>query len=129
MAGGRTDAEGVGGRYRVDAAGVFPRLRRSCRSRLPARPRRSRMAKLTTLPDEETLARAAAERLTGVIAHAIRRRGHAMVALTGGRTPRRLYELLGDRTEPWRGHIDWARVHLFWGDERHVPPDHPDSNF
>jgi 6-phosphogluconolactonase len=87
------------------------------------------MANLTTLPDEETLARAAAERLTRVIAQAIRRRGHAMVSLTGGRTPRRMYELLGDRTQPWRGHIDWARVHLFWGDERHVPPDHPDSNF
>jgi 6-phosphogluconolactonase len=87
------------------------------------------MAPLTTLPDEETLARAAAERLTGLIGRAIQRRGHAMVALTGGRTPRRLYEMLGDRTQPWRGHIDWARVHLFWGDERHVPPDDPDSNF
>ena len=50
-----------------------------------------------------------------------------MVALSGGSTPRRLYELLA--REPFRRQIPWASVEFFWGDERTVPPDHPDSNF
>jgi 6-phosphogluconolactonase len=37
--------------------------------------------------------------------------------------------LLGDAVHPWRHRIDWRRLHLFWGDERHVPPEHPDSNY
>jgi len=49
------------------------------------------------------------------------------VALSGGSTPRRLYELLA--TPAWRARIDWGRVHWFWGDERFVPWDHPDSNY
>ena len=49
------------------------------------------------------------------------------VALSGGSTPRRTYELLAD--EPHRSGLRWERVHFFWGDERTVPPDHPDSNF
>jgi 6-phosphogluconolactonase len=52
-----------------------------------------------------------------------------MVSLTGGRTPRALYAALADTRRAWRGRIEWPRVHLFWGDERHVPPDHPESNF
>lgn len=87
------------------------------------------MAKLTIADDEETLARLAAERVTGLIAQAIGGSGSVTVSLTGGNTPRRLYALLGDATHPWRHRIDWGRLHLFWGDERHVPPDHPDSNF
>ena len=87
------------------------------------------MAVLTVVADEATLAVSAAERLTTVVNEAIVRRGSAIVCLTGGRTPKRLYELLGDPLQPWRARIDWARVHLFWGDERPVPPDHPDSNF
>jgi len=50
-------------------------------------------------------------------------------ALAGGSTPRALYRLLVDPAAPFRGEIDWQAVHFFWGDERHVPPDHPDSNF
>jgi len=41
--------------------------------------------------------------------------------------PGRLYQLLA--TEPWRGRISWERAHWFWGDERCVSPDHPDSNY
>ena len=52
-----------------------------------------------------------------------------MVSLTGGHTPQHLYELLADPRQPWRARILWERVHLLWGDERHVPPDHPDSNY
>ncbi len=51
------------------------------------------------------------------------------IALAGGSTPRALYRLLADPSAPFRARIDWQAVHFFWGDERHVPPDHPDSNF
>jgi 6-phosphogluconolactonase len=50
-------------------------------------------------------------------------------ALAGGATPRALYRLLCDPAEPFRDRIAWETIHFFWGDERHVPPDHPDSNF
>ena len=86
------------------------------------------MATVVRTADEETLARAAAERLTTLIAGAVASHGNAVVSLTGGRTPRRLYALLADGAQPWRARVDWARLHLFWGDERHVPPEHPDSN-
>ncbi len=45
------------------------------------------------------------------------------VSLSGGSTPRRLYEMLADRD------LDWQKVHWFWGDERNVPADHDDSNY
>lgn len=87
------------------------------------------MAILTVTGDEAALAVTAAERITARIHDAIVRSGNAIVCLTGGRTPKRLYELLGSPLQPWRARIDWAKVHLFWGDERHVGPDHPDSNY
>jgi len=87
------------------------------------------MAQLTVADDEGALARSAAERLTTLIERSIAATGNAVVSLTGGSTPRRLYALLGDEAHPWRERIDWARLHLFWGDERCVPPDHPASNF
>lgn len=87
------------------------------------------MAHLTVCPDAEAVAAAAAERLTILIAQAVAAHGAARVSLTGGSTPRRLYELMGDAGHPWRACIDWMRLHLYWGDERHVPPDHPDSNY
>jgi 6-phosphogluconolactonase len=49
------------------------------------------------------------------------------VALSGGSTPRRLYELLAER--PFRDRIDWSTVELFFGDERAVPREHPESNY
>jgi len=49
------------------------------------------------------------------------------VALAGGNTPRRVYELLA--TERFKHRVEWAQVDLFFGDERCVPPDHPDSNY
>jgi 6-phosphogluconolactonase/glucosamine-6-phosphate isomerase/deaminase len=86
------------------------------------------MARLTVAGDQEGVAEIAAERVTALVENAIAVHGSAVVCLTGGRTPRRLYELLADQARPWRQRIDWTRIHLFWGDERHVPPDHPDSN-
>ena len=56
-------------------------------------------------------------------------RGAAVLALSGGHTPEPVYQLLADPAHPWRARIDWPRVHLYWSDERNVPPDHPDSNF
>ena len=52
------------------------------------------------------------------------------MSLAGGiTTPRRLYENLADARHTVARRIPWSQVQLFWGDERHVPPDHPDSNF
>ena len=87
------------------------------------------MAGLTVVDDDAAVAAAAAEHLTALIEQSNAARGGTVLSLTGGSTPRRLYGLLGDPDQPWRARIDWARVHLFWGDERHVAPDHPDSNF
>jgi 6-phosphogluconolactonase len=53
--------------------------------------------------------------------------GRFTVALSGGSTPRRLYGLLA--APPLRDAVDWGRVEFFWGDERAVPPEHPDSNY
>jgi len=49
------------------------------------------------------------------------------VALSGGSTPKAIYELVCQ--SPRKEEIEWEKVHLFWSDERTVPPDHPDSNF
>ena len=87
------------------------------------------MAQLTVADDEARLAELAAERVTQLIARAAAARGSAFVSLAGGTTPRRLYANLADPGQSWRTRIPWAQVHLFWGDERHVPPDHPDSNY
>src|SRR5436309_15127964 len=53
--------------------------------------------------------------------------GPVAVALSGGSTPKRLYELLV--TEPFTHRLPWDRVHWFWGDERFVPPDDDQSNY
>lgn len=87
------------------------------------------MARVTVADDDVQLATTAALRITILIELAIAARGSAVLCLSGGRTPGRLYETLADEHEPWRTRIDWSRVHVFWSDERHVPPDHPDSNY
>lgn len=70
---------------------------------------------------------ALSERVAGWLAErAAAARGPFSLALSGGSTPKRVYELLA--TPPWRERMPWASIHLFWGDERFVPPDHPDSN-
>lgn len=65
--------------------------------------------------------------LAARIAAAIAERGTCSLALSGGRTPRPIYVVLAAR--PLAEAIDWARVHVYFGDERAVPPDHPDSNY
>jgi 6-phosphogluconolactonase len=76
--------------------------------------------------DGTALTAAAAGHLRRGIAEAIVTRGACWIALAGGRTPRALYERLAGPGTPA---IDWTRVHVAFGDERVVPPDHADSNY
>ena len=84
---------------------------------------------IRVLPDRGAIARAAAELFTSAAGDARERGGTFSVALAGGSTPRDLYRLLADEGEPFRARLPWEALRLFWGDERHVPPDHPDSNY
>lgn len=70
----------------------------------------------------DDLSQTAADRFCELAETAITQRGVFRVSLSGGSTPRRLYELLAGRSLPWQ-HVRW-----FWGDERNVPHDHADSN-
>jgi 6-phosphogluconolactonase len=79
--------------------------------------------------DAEAVARAAAEELAGAASRAVAARGRFTLALSGGSTPRRLYALLADPGAPYRARVPWDRTHVFFGDERPVPPDHPESNY
>jgi 6-phosphogluconolactonase len=74
--------------------------------------------------DADALAAAAAEWLCG---RALARPGNFSICLSGGSTPRRLYERLAAPVIASR--FPWDRSHWFWGDERFVPPDHADSNY
>jgi len=74
--------------------------------------------------DPEALAHRVAQRITDLAANS---RGRFAICLSGGSTPRRLYQLLAEN--PYRDALPWERVHWFWGDERFVPWDHPDSNY
>lgn len=82
---------------------------------------------VSTTSGLEALSEAAAEFWIRCAAEASTRRGRFTIALTGGSTPARLYELLA--AVPWTARVDWGRCHVFWGDERMVPMDHPESNF
>jgi len=85
-----------------------------------------RVSEFVICQDSTSLARAAAERFVTLAQGAIAARGRFDVALAGGGTPRTTYKLLA--TPELAGQVDWSRVHVFWGDERSVPPTHPDSN-
>ncbi|MHB8766981.1 MAG: 6-phosphogluconolactonase [Deferrisomatales bacterium] len=78
-------------------------------------------------PGVEELTRDAAALFCAEARAAVAERGRCTVALSGGRTPQRLYETLG--RPPYDVAVPWSQVHLFWGDERCVPAVHPDSNF
>jgi len=74
----------------------------------------------------QDLAEGAAEAFAEEAAESIKEKGRFTVALAGGSTPRALYELLATG---YRDALDWSKVHVFFGDERTVPPDHEDSNY
>ncbi|MGH9941328.1 MAG: 6-phosphogluconolactonase [Pyrinomonadaceae bacterium] len=82
---------------------------------------------LLVFADAEAVAVAAARRFADLARKAIDARGRFAVALAGGSTPKRVYQLLAD--EEYGDQIEWWRVHVFFGDERTVPPDHADSNY
>jgi 6-phosphogluconolactonase len=82
---------------------------------------------IKVVPDAKAVAAEAAERVTSAAEHAIAERGRFSIALSGGSTPKALYALLA--AEPYRSRIDWSKVHILFGDERGVAPDHKDSNY
>jgi 6-phosphogluconolactonase len=77
--------------------------------------------------DTAALNSAMAKEIARLSKEAIAKRGAATVVLSGGSTPKALYALMG--TPEWRDKFDWAHIHLYWEDERFVPPDSPDNNY
>ncbi len=75
----------------------------------------------------EAIATEGARRIALLAEAAVRRKGCFTLALAGGSTPKALYRLLS--SEEYRGKLPWHKIHLFFGDERSVPQDHPDSNY
>lgn len=73
------------------------------------------------------VARGAARLFVDYAWQSIARYGQFLVALSGGNTPRMLFEMLA--SSEFRGQVDWAKVQVFWSDERAVPPDNPESNY
>lgn len=84
---------------------------------------------IRVLDDLPRVAEAAADEFVARAKRAIDHHGRFTVALSGGSTPKALHTILSERTGKNPKLIDWARVQIFFGDERHVPPDHADSNF
>ena len=80
------------------------------------------------LPDAAAVTRRAAEFFVQAAQEAVVTSDSFTVALSGGSTPKNLYSLLADDAG-LRAQLPWEKMHFFFGDERHVPPDHPDSNF
>jgi 6-phosphogluconolactonase len=82
---------------------------------------------LVIVSDAASVAREAAERLTLLACEAVEVRGRFSLVLSGGSTPGALYRMLA--AESYGSQVPWAGVHLFWGDERNVPPDDAGSNY
>ncbi len=78
-------------------------------------------------PDATEVARAAARLFVEFAWQAIIRDGRFLVALSGGNTPRAMFKFLA--SADFRGQVDWAKVQIFWSDERAVPPSDPESNY
>jgi len=90
-------------------------------------PKFDKRGELRVYGDAEQIALAAAELFVALTTESIRARGRFRVALSGGSTPRGMYELLS--AAEFSSRIDWNQVDIFWGDERYVPPDDRDSNY
>lgn len=85
------------------------------------------MSNLIVYPDHQAFVDGAAELIAGLAGQAIAERGQFTLALAGGGTPRPIYARLA--TADYAKRIDWAKVQIWFGDERCVPPDDPRSNF
>jgi 6-phosphogluconolactonase len=81
------------------------------------------------LPGSEALARAMAEQLLAAAQEAVAARGVARIAISGGNTPKRTFEMLADPAATEFSVFPWDKTDLFWVDERCVPPDDKDSNY
>lgn len=81
---------------------------------------------IRTLTTPQELFAAAAEEVVRTANEAVAQRGRFTIALAGGSTPKSLYNLLATNA---RNALPWDRMFFFWGDERHVPPSDPDSNY
>jgi 6-phosphogluconolactonase len=79
-----------------------------------------------TLTTPQELFEAAGEEVVRTANEAVTQRGRFAIALSGGSTPKNLYNLLATNA---RTALPWDRMFFFWGDERHVPPADPDSNY
>lgn len=77
-------------------------------------------------PDLAALSRAAAEESARIANESAQQRGRCTIALSGGHTPRELYLVWAAE---YRQRIPWQEIHIFWGDERYVPPEDPRSNY
>jgi 6-phosphogluconolactonase len=79
------------------------------------------------LANGNAIAQAAATDFLDAANEAVRQKGSFSVALAGGSTPKDLYGLLA--SDPLKAKVPWSKIQFFFGDERHVPPDDPESNF
>src|SRR5882757_5244479 len=80
-------------------------------------------------PDPAAVALAAANYFADAVIRSVSARGLARVAISGGSTPKAMFELLADPTQPFLNQVPWDKLYLYWVDERSVPPDHPESNY
>jgi 6-phosphogluconolactonase len=86
------------------------------------------VAQIQIFPDANALTEEAARRIiTAAHAGVAGDRKVFSLFLSGGNTPKSLYELLA--ADPYRSQVNWSKIGIFFGDERCVPPDHPDSNY
>jgi 6-phosphogluconolactonase len=83
--------------------------------------------KIEVAESADALSHEVAEQFVRLTTDAVQTRGRCTVALSGGSSPGGVYQLLG--APAFRTRVRWNDIHFFWGDERHVPPDHPDSNY
>lgn len=86
-------------------------------------------AELRTFANQDALSRAAAEEIVSRAEAAVKRHGSFTMALSGGPAPGPVFDILANPDEPYRQRMPWHATHFFWGDERHVPPEHPQSNY
>ena len=84
---------------------------------------------LRVAANAQDLNKLAAEEFVRLAIKAVGEKGLFTVALAGGSTPKDLYSLLANEDEPFRAQLCWEKIHFFWTDERHVSPDHQDSNY
>ena len=84
--------------------------------------------KVQIVTDAVALSRAAADVFVAAANHAVEKKGAFTVALSGGSTPKALYSLLTTDLA-LNARVPWQKIDFFFGDERHVPPDHDDSNY